>query len=104
MPIAGGAGPLRLQAVPGSIGALLSQTQLGERDEAIVARSLKLGAIRLTRRFFDESWIDAPVRPNKRGGAFCASGIGWRIAGTASSRCSTGDIGASPVTPSGVRY
>ena len=23
-------------------------------------------------RFFDESWIDAPVRPNKRGGAFCA--------------------------------
>jgi oligoendopeptidase F len=26
----------------------------------------------LVRRFFDESWIDAPVRPNKRGGAFCA--------------------------------
>ncbi len=26
----------------------------------------------LTRRFFDERWIDAPVRPNKRGGAFCA--------------------------------
>ncbi|HET9737594.1 MAG TPA: M3 family oligoendopeptidase [Solirubrobacteraceae bacterium] len=26
----------------------------------------------LARRFFDESWIDAPVRPNKRGGAFCA--------------------------------
>ena len=24
------------------------------------------------RRFFDESWIDAPVRPAKRGGAFCA--------------------------------
>jgi oligoendopeptidase F len=23
-------------------------------------------------RFFDERWIDAPVRPNKRGGAFCA--------------------------------
>ena len=22
--------------------------------------------------FFDERWIDAPVRPNKRGGAFCA--------------------------------
>jgi oligoendopeptidase F len=30
----------------------------------------ELGA--LARRFFDESWIDAPVRPNKRGGAFCA--------------------------------
>jgi oligoendopeptidase F len=26
----------------------------------------------LTKRFFDERWIDAPVRPNKRGGAFCA--------------------------------
>jgi oligoendopeptidase F len=27
---------------------------------------------RVVRRFFDEHWIDAPVRPNKRGGAFCA--------------------------------
>jgi oligoendopeptidase F len=27
---------------------------------------------RLTRRFFDERWIDAPVRPGKRGGAFCS--------------------------------
>ncbi len=26
----------------------------------------------LARRFFDDRWIDAPVRPNKRGGAFCA--------------------------------
>jgi oligoendopeptidase F len=26
----------------------------------------------LAKRFFDESWIDAPVRPGKRGGAFCA--------------------------------
>jgi oligoendopeptidase F len=26
----------------------------------------------LTRRFFDERWIDAPVRPGKRGGAFCS--------------------------------
>jgi oligoendopeptidase F len=26
----------------------------------------------LAKRFFDENWIDAPVRPNKRGGAFCA--------------------------------
>src|SRR5205807_6232774 len=24
------------------------------------------------RRFFGEHWIDAPVRPNKRGGAFCS--------------------------------
>jgi len=27
---------------------------------------------REARRFFDERWIDAPVRPGKRGGAFCA--------------------------------
>jgi oligoendopeptidase F len=26
----------------------------------------------VAKRFFDESWIDAPVRPGKRGGAFCA--------------------------------
>jgi oligoendopeptidase F len=26
----------------------------------------------VVRRFFDERWIDAPVRPHKRGGAFCA--------------------------------
>jgi oligoendopeptidase F len=30
----------------------------------------------ITRRFFDESWIDAPVRENKRGGAFCATVAG----------------------------
>ncbi len=27
---------------------------------------------RIARRFFDERWIDAPVRPHKRGGAFCS--------------------------------
>jgi oligoendopeptidase F len=26
----------------------------------------------VVQRFFDENWIDAPVRPNKRGGAFCS--------------------------------
>jgi oligoendopeptidase F len=26
----------------------------------------------MVRRFFDEHWIDAPVRPHKRGGAFCS--------------------------------
>jgi oligoendopeptidase F len=35
--------------------------------------STELGAV--ARRFFDEHWIDAPVRPAKRGGAFCASGV-----------------------------
>ncbi|HUN79424.1 MAG TPA: M3 family oligoendopeptidase [Solirubrobacteraceae bacterium] len=29
----------------------------------------------LAGRFFAESWIDAPVRPAKRGGAFCASAV-----------------------------
>jgi oligoendopeptidase F len=27
------------------------------------------------RRFFDEHWIDAPPRPNKRGGAFCSYAV-----------------------------
>jgi oligoendopeptidase F len=26
----------------------------------------------IVRRFFNEQWVDAPVRPHKRGGAFCA--------------------------------
>jgi oligoendopeptidase F len=26
----------------------------------------------VARRFFEERWVDAPVRPNKRGGAFCS--------------------------------
>ena len=29
----------------------------------------------VARRFFDERWIDAPVRPGKRGGAFCAYAV-----------------------------
>jgi oligoendopeptidase F len=29
----------------------------------------------LAGRFFAERWIDAPVRPSKRGGAFCASAV-----------------------------
>jgi oligoendopeptidase F len=35
--------------------------------------SPELGAV--AKRFFDERWIDAPVRPAKRGGAFCASAV-----------------------------
>src|SRR4051812_46987957 len=35
--------------------------------------SPELGAI--VRRSFDDRWIDAPVRPGKRGGAFCASTV-----------------------------
>jgi oligoendopeptidase F len=29
----------------------------------------------ITRRFFDEHWIDGPPRPHKRGGAFCAYAV-----------------------------
>src|SRR3954447_15098229 len=35
--------------------------------------SPELGAI--VRRSFDDQWIDAPLRPGKRGGAFCASTV-----------------------------
>ena len=38
--------------------------------ESYTAFSPDLG--QLAGRFFDERWIDAPVRPRKRGGAFCA--------------------------------
>jgi oligoendopeptidase F len=39
-------------------------------QEAYAAFSPELGAI--VSGFFSEPWIDAPVRPNKRNGAFCA--------------------------------
>lgn len=53
-----------------------TETQVGWSE----ARDLVLGAYRsfspvladAAGRFFDENWIDAPVRPNKRPGAFCA--------------------------------
>jgi oligoendopeptidase F len=38
--------------------------------ESYTAFSPELGG--LVERFFDDRWIDAPVRPAKRGGAFCA--------------------------------
>ena len=37
-----------------------------------VYRGFSPDAGRITRRFFDEHWVDAPVREAKRGGAFCA--------------------------------
>jgi oligoendopeptidase F len=40
--------------------------------DAYASFSGDLGA--LVERFFDESWIDGPVRPGKRGGAFCSYG------------------------------
>jgi oligoendopeptidase F len=55
-------------------------TDADERVEWPQARDLVLESYNafspelgdLVGRFFDESWIDAPVRPAKRGGAFCA--------------------------------
>jgi oligoendopeptidase F len=41
--------------------------------ESYTGFSEELGA--LVQRFFDESWIDGPVRPGKRGGAFCSYGV-----------------------------
>ncbi len=35
-------------------------------------RAFSEDAGRVVARFFDERWIDAPVRPHKRGGAFCS--------------------------------
>ena len=57
-----------LQAVPVfdrrvlvvDIGGGSTEIVLGERDEALVARSLKLGAIRLTDRFFPDDAIKSP--------------------------------------------
>jgi oligoendopeptidase F len=42
--------------------------------DTYTAFSPEAGAI--TKRFFDDNWIDAPVRDNKRGGAFCATVAG----------------------------
>ena len=46
----------------------------GEARELVVDtyESFTPQAGAVARRFFDERWIDAPVRPNKRGGAFCS--------------------------------
>ena len=54
-----------------------AQIGYGEARELVVdcytSFSEELGG--LVRKFFDENWIDAPVRPGKRGGAFCASAV-----------------------------
>ena len=42
-------------------------------QDAYSSFSAELGSI--VDRFFDESWIDGPVRPGKRGGAFCSYGV-----------------------------
>src|SRR3954447_20712939 len=59
---------------------LASVTQEDERVDWTEARELVLDSYssfsselgQLVDRFFQERWIDAPVRPGKRGGAFCA--------------------------------
>ncbi len=46
----------------------------GEARELVLDtyQSFSPVAGQVARRFFDERWIDAPTRPHKRGGAFCA--------------------------------
>jgi oligoendopeptidase F len=46
----------------------------GEARELVIDtyRSFAPEAGRIARRFFEDRWVDAPVRPGKRGGAFCA--------------------------------
>jgi oligoendopeptidase F len=57
-----------------AVSAEQEQVEWSRAKETVLASytafSDELGA--LVQRFFDEAWIDAPVRPNKRGGAFCA--------------------------------
>ena len=88
-----GAGPLRHPAALVPLKAqLLGLDQLADYDRmasvAAVDARVRLDEARtscstptrrsrpssptVARRFFDESWIDAPVRPGKRPGAFCA--------------------------------
>ena len=43
------------------------------RQESYQAFSPRAGAI--IREFFDKNWIDAELRPGKRGGAFSASAV-----------------------------
>ena len=56
-----------------------SATSIGWSEATALVReaysefSAELGSV--VGRFIDESWIDAPVRPGKRGGAFCAYGV-----------------------------
>jgi oligoendopeptidase F len=56
-----------------------SATSIGWSEATQIVRSAysefsgELGSV--VGRFIDESWIDAPVRPGKRGGAFCAYGV-----------------------------
>jgi oligoendopeptidase F len=56
-----------------------SETTIGWSEASAIVRdayasfSPELAAI--VGRFLDEGWIDAPVRPGKRGGAFCASAV-----------------------------
>ncbi len=56
-----------------------SATSIGWSEATQIVRSAysefsgELGTV--VGRFIDESWIDAPVRPGKRGGAFCAYGV-----------------------------
>jgi oligoendopeptidase F len=61
----------RVAAVTEDDAAVAWQDARGLVIDSYDSFSPELGSI--VRRFFDERWLDAPVRPGKRGGAFCAS-------------------------------
>jgi oligoendopeptidase F len=56
-----------------------SDTSIGWQEGSAVVReayaSFSPELAEIVGRFIDEQWIDAPVRPGKRGGAFCAYAV-----------------------------
>lgn len=56
-----------------------SETSIGWQEGSAVVReayaSFSPELAEIVGRFIDEQWIDAPVRPGKRGGAFCAYAV-----------------------------
>ncbi len=56
-----------------------SERRVGWREATEIVRdaygSFSAELAGIVGRFIDERWIDAPVRPNKRGGAFCAYAV-----------------------------
>ena len=67
------AGRLRPQAPPSRRGRASAGSSRATRARLVRVLLARDGA--LARRFFDERWIDAPIRPGKRGGAFATSAV-----------------------------
>ena len=74
-PLVDATGPAHIAAAIGALQAQMPGHTLARTTvvEAYAAFSDEAGSV--VSRFFDESWIDGPVRPDKRTGAFCATTI-----------------------------